>query len=979
MNLPTSTPPTSVSPSLYQLQLQGVSCNGCVGKIRNALQAEDAEAQIDVDLQQGRAHIQSIQSLDQLTTLIEDLGYSACPVKPATTVLAVEGVKCNGCVGKVRQSLELKDANAAVEAQAEFSQLRVCSQLSEGQLIELLAELGYGARAIDTISDTSDLSVDAEQIEGSSDGRSDGKSQTKAYSDTGSQQPTAREQLDSDPASLSTDAIHLSLSGMTCAGCVKNVEEALDRVPGVSSVNVNFGSRNALVLFSADHRVQQSEEQDIADLIGSVEKAGYGATAVEDAEQAEALREKTERAEYQRHIRNTVVGLGLGVPLMLYGLLFEMSVASSAERLLWGAVGLSCLAVLLIAGGHFFTGAWKAFCAHNANMDTLIAVGTGSAWLYSMVVVLFPGSLPVEARGMYFEAAAMIIGLINLGQALELRARSRTSQAIKRLLDLKAKVARVLRDGEERDVPIDQVLQGDLIRIRPGEKLPVDGEVVEGHSLVDESMLTGEPVAVSKQPGSQLSAGTMNRSGTLLYRATRVGRETALAQIIAMVQKAQNTKPPISQLADQVASIFVPSVLLIAVVTALIWYNLGPQPQIAYMLVTACTVLIIACPCALGLATPISTMIGIGKAAEYGILIRNGDALQQASKLDTIVLDKTGTITQGKPSVVAFELFKDGGTTEHYATDPEAADVDKTDALKIALCLEKRSEHPLAEAVVEYCQTGIDSVADENKGPFQTNIEAFKAHSGLGVSAVIDGQSVLLGNARLMIEQQVDTAAATEIADSWQQQASTVVYLARGGKLQALMAIADPLKTDAVEAVQRLKAEGLRVVMLTGDNKATAAAVAATTAVDEFHAELMPEDKLAFIAQLQQQGRRTGMVGDGINDAPSLSRADVGFAIGTGTDVAIESADITLMRGSLHGVADAIALSRASLRNIKQNLWGAFLYNSLGIPVAAGLLYPFLGLLLNPVIAGAAMSLSSLTVVSNANRLRLFKITREQR
>jgi len=618
-------------------------------------------------------------------------------------------------------------------------------------------------------------------------------------------------------------------------------------------------------------------------------------------------------------------------------------------------IGLATLAVLLTAGRHFYTGAWKAFLHHNANMDTLIATGTGAAWLYSMVVVLLPQALPEAARGLYFEAAAMIIGLINLGQALELRARGRTSQAIKRLLDLRTKTARVYRDGEFRELAIDLVQLGDLIQVRPGEQIPVDGVVTEGQSLLDESMLTGEPLAVKKVLGDELSAGTLNRSGSLSFTATRVGRATRLAQIVEMVRKAQNSKPPISRLADQVAAIFVPIVLLIAVFTALVWYNLGPDPQIVYMLVTATTVLIIACPCALGLATPISTMIGVGKAAEHGILIRNGEALQKASRLTWVVVDKTGTLTAGQPEVTDLQCY---------------GNVDESRLLQLTHALESRSEHPLGEALVAYTSATIKTVA--------LSVADFQALSGRGLEATIEGQKVLLGSPRLMQEQQIDIGQAAVLASSWEAQARSVVYLAIDGQLSALFGIADPLKPDALAAIQRLQRDGIKVLMLTGDNQATAAAVARATGITEFRAQLLPADKLAEIRRLQDRGEIVGMAGDGINDAPALSQADVGFAIGSGTDVAIESADITLMRGSLHGIADAIELSRATLKNIKQNLWGAFAYNTLGIPVAAGVLYPLTGLLLNPVIAGVAMSLSSLTVVSNANRLRFFQASRHQ-
>ncbi|MCW8884244.1 MAG: copper-translocating P-type ATPase [Motiliproteus sp.] len=912
----------------YHLQLTGVNCNGCVNKIRNALLEQDQAVQVDIQLPRQRATIVSFLPQPILVSTITALGFTASAIEPRESRFKVTGVRCNGCVNKIRKQLQQLDSAAEVDADLEQSTLHFNSRLEPDQLQALLQQLDYGCEPLlESESVAQPALADSPVEEGES--RRDSASQDV-------------------PSAAAGASIHLAISGMTCAGCVKSVEDALDSVAGVAQAKVNFASRNAQVYLQANTDVDQ-----IAGLVlAAVDGAGYGASQVEDAEQAEQLREQNEQGEYRRRIDNTWLGLGLGIPLMLYGLFFHMSVTSSAERLGWGLVGILTGVLLMTAGRHFFVGAWKAFRNHNANMDTLIALGTGSAWLYSMVVVFATQWLPVEARGLYFEAAAMIIGLINLGQALEIKARGRTSQAIKRLLNLKVKTARVLRDGQELDLPVEQVELDDQIRVRPGEQFAVDGVVVDGESSVDEAMLTGEPMPVVKTAGDQVSTGTINRSGSLVYRATRIGQDTVLAKIIEMVRQAQNSKPAISHLADRVASVFVPSVMIIAVVTALAWFNLGPEPQITYMLVSACTVLIIACPCALGLATPISVMIAIGKAAEAGILIRNGEALQRASELDVVVLDKTGTITEGQPSVSEFRNLST--LSDGYL-------------LALIHTLESQSEHPLAEAI---CRYGIDCVDSKQK----LLLTQFSALSGLGVSAQLDGKQLLLGNARLMQQHQVDTEIAQNLAAEWHAKACTVVYLAIDGELVALLAISDQIKSDAVAAIKRLREHGLKVVMLTGDNSATAQAVARTTAVDEYRAELMPDDKLAFIRQLQDEGKRVAMVGDGINDAPSLSQADIGFAIGSGTDVAIESADVTLMRGSLHSVADSIELSRACMRNIRQNLWGAFGYNSLGIPIAAGVLYPFIGVLLNPVIAGVAMSLSSLTVVSNANRLRLLKL-----
>ncbi|OMH31775.1 copper-translocating P-type ATPase [Motiliproteus sp. MSK22-1] len=903
----------------FVLSLEGVSCNGCVNRIRKLLLSSDPEAEISIDLESKTAQVRSSLTLDEVIVLIQELGYQAHPAIPTQQQFKTEGIKCNGCLNKIRKALVEHDAQSEVDANFETRSLTVSSVLSSQQLIETIGGLGYGITP-------QNPSANEEPVQQEASPNSQSPKQT---------QPSKEKEA---VPTQKGPQVHLALQGMTCAGCVKSIEDALDAVPGVTRVDVNFGSRSALVAGKL-----QAEQ-----LIQAVEDAGYGASEVVDPEQAERQKEANEAAEYRQKIINTLIGLALGVPLMIASLVHEMSITSTGERSLWGLVGLLTLAVLLTAGRHFYIGAWKAFKHHNASMDTLIASGTGAAWLYSMVVVVMPEILPETARGLYFEAAAMIIGLINLGQALELKARGRTSQAIKRLLDLRTKTARVFSEGEFRELPVDQVREDDLIQVRPGEKIPVDGVVTEGQSTLDESMLTGEPMPVKKTTGDDVAAGTLNRSGALTFKATRVGKETVLAQIIEMVRKAQNTKPPISRLADQVSSIFVPVVLLIAVMTALIWYNFGPEPQVVYMLVSATTVLIIACPCALGLATPISTMIGVGKAAEHGILIRNGEALQKASRLTTVVVDKTGTLTAGQPSVTDFETF---GT------------LDRTELLAITHALESRSEHPLGEALAAFAKPQATDL----------NPVHFEALSGMGLQADLEGKKVLIGNPRLMAQANIDIQQAQTLAPTWEGQARTVVYMAVDGQFSALFGIADPLKPDALSAIQRLKRDGVKVLMLTGDNPATAAAVARATDIDDYRAQLLPEDKLTEIRRLQAEGEVVGMAGDGINDAPALSQADVGFAIGSGTDVAIESADVTLMRGSLHGIADAIELSRATLTNIKQNLWGAFAYNSLGIPIAAGLLYPFTGLLLSPVIAGVAMSLSSVTVVSNANRLRFFQ------
>ncbi len=739
----------------------------------------------------------------------------------------------------------------------------------------------------------------------------------------------------------------LLIDGASCGSCVKKIETAIQQVEGVEKAEMNFAQRTVSVSTTSNSDA----------LILAVEKAGYNATLsqAENEEQALSEKEAADWVYYKKLMRDMILALSLGVPLMLYGLITgEMSVNSTQEQLVWFVVGILTLLVMVFSGKHFYVGAWQSFKNHSANMDTLIALGTGTAWLYSMVVVFAPEAIPEMARHVYFEATAMIIGLINLGLAMELKARGRTSDAIKRLIGLQPKTARVVRDGQEIDIDIDQVVLNDIVRVRPGEKISVDGIVIEGHTAIDESMLTGEPMPVEKTEGANVAAGTINKTGSILFKATRVGKNTSLAHIIRMVKQAQNSKPPIGRLADVISAYFVPVIMIIAVVSAMVWLNFGPHPAIAYALVTATTVLIIACPCALGLATPMSVMVGIGKSAEAGVLIRNGEALQTASQITAMVLDKTGTITLGAPKVT--DIIVAEGFTE-------------SSVLQFAATLESGSEHPLAMAIMETAnEKGIEA---GQANSFKAS--HFKAIMGHGVQAEIEDKTVLFGNEKLMRSNNIELGDFVEKAQQLAAEAKTPMYLSVDNQLAAIIAVADPIKDDSIAAIKRLQDNGMRVIMLTGDNRATAKAVADKVGITEFFAEVLPEEKSAKVQELQAQGEIVGMTGDGINDAPALAVANVGFAIGTGTDVAIESSDITLMRGSLHGLADAIAISKATLRNIKQNLFGAFIYNVAGVPIAAGVLFPVFGLLLNPVIAGAAMAFSSVTVVTNANRLRLFK------
>jgi len=740
---------------------------------------------------------------------------------------------------------------------------------------------------------------------------------------------------------MSKQRYRLSISGMSCAGCVSSVENALNRVQGVQTAVVNF----------AEHTASVSGDVSSDALIKAVKEAGYDAAelAAPDAQQLEE-KEQQDLLYYHQSLKKSLFAALVGFPLFIAGLLgYLPAIESFADKSFWLVTGLLTLGVMLYSGRHFYVGAWHSFKVHNANMDTLIALGTGAAWIFSMCVLLLSNWLPENAQHVYFEATAIIIALINLGSALESKARGKTSQAIKRLIGLQAKTARVIREGKEIDIPIEDVGLEETLRVRPGEKIPVDGKIIEGKSTIDESMLTGEPMPVEKIIGSEVASGTMNKSGSFLFVSTRIGKDTALAQIISMVRQAQASKPAIGKLVDKVASVFVPVVLIISVITFLVWLNFGPSPSVTYALVATMSVLIIACPCALGLATPISIMMGVGKAAESGVLIRNGDALQQAGKLNVVVLDKTGTVTQGRPAVTNIMSLPHGSDDE---------------CLRLAASVETSSEHPLAEAVINEAKA---------RGLSLVEVSAFSSHAGLGVTALVDGKEIMLGNKKLMQQQNINVDELQDEINARSAEAKTPVYLAVNAKAYGVITIADPVKQDSKQAISQLKHLGLKIVLLTGDNKMTAEAVAHSVGIDDVIANVMPDEKADTIKQLQQQGAIVGMVGDGINDAPALAIADVGFAIGTGTDVAIESADITLMRGSLYGAVDAILISRATLKNIKQNLFGAFIYNSLGIPVAAGILYPLIGLLLSPMIAGAAMAMSSVTVVTNANRLRYAK------
>lgn len=691
-----------------------------------------------------------------------------------------------------------------------------------------------------------------------------------------------------------------------------------------------------------------------------------GAAVARPQEQAVTHERDAEVAQeraYRTMMRKFWFAAAVSVPLIL--LMFAEFSPSWSEALMpyHRTIGIVAavvtLPVLAWSGSQFFQGAWNGFLNHNTNMDTLVALGTGAAWIYSTAVVIAPALFPAGTTGMYFEVAVVVIALILLGQALEMRAKRRSGAAIKKLLELQAKTARVIRDGREVDVAIEEVIAGDTVLVRPGERVPVDGVIIEGESAVDESVVTGESVPVDKKPKDAVIGSSVNKTGAFTFRATKVGKETALARIVEMVEQAQNSKPPIGRLVDVISSYFVPAVMIIAILTFLAWFNFGPAPVLNYAIVTMVAVLVIACPCALGLATPISLMVGVGKAAENGVLIRNGEALETASRLTTIVLDKTGTITKGKPELT--DVLPTGNFAEG-------------DLLRFAAVADRRSEHPLAEAIVAGARArGID-VGEP---------QAFNAVPGHGVEATVESRRVHVGNRKLMAREKISLTefeqAATRLADA----GKTPMFVAVDGEPAGVIGVADTIKDDSVTAIRVLQSMGLEVVMITGDNERTARSIARQVGIKRVLADVLPDEKARQVEKLQAEGgsplpggqraRLVGMVGDGINDAPALAQADIGFAIGTGTDVAIEAADVTLVGGSLRGVVTAIETSRATLTNIKQNLFGAFIYNVLGVPLAAGVLYPFFGILLSPIIAGAAMAASSITVVTNANRLRFFE------
>ena len=848
----------------------------------------------------------------------------------------VEGMTCASCVNRIERYLnkvegvESASVNLATESASVRYDPRSVRLEDLGKAVEAA---GYDARL--------------EQAEGTDDAQ---RSVTLAFS-----APESR-------------MFALDIEGMTCASCVNRIERHLNKLDGVTSATVNLATERATV--TAERSVT------LAQILGAVEAAGYDARLIaehgeESAEQAQtesdphaATREAARQPEtsfQQRHLADTrqrlIVASLLTVPLLLA--LAHMTVAPFLPDFLvnpWLQLAFAT-PVQFYAGWPFYKGAWKVLRHRATDMNTLIAVGTSAAYFYSLAAILFPGFFHAAGIGvegelpLYFDTAAVIITLILLGRFLEARARSHTSDAIRKLIGLAPRTARVVRDGAERDLPIEEVRRGDLVLVRPGEKVAVDGVVRDGSSAIDESMVTGESMPISKRPGDEVIGGTLNTSGAFRFEAMRVGRDTVLAQIVRLVQEAQGSKAPIQRLADQVTAYFVPTVLGIAAVTFAVWFLIGPEPAFNLALLNTVAVLIIACPCALGLATPTSIMVGTGKGAENGVLFRNAEALERLHKVRAVVLDKTGTLTEGRPLVTDVVLADDAP--------------DEDELLRLAAGAERGSEHPLGEAIVRHAR-------DERRLATR-EADAFEAVPGQGINATIEGRKVVIGRPAHLARHGIDLGDLAHRGEELAAAGKTPVYVAVDGRAVGAIAIADTLKAGSRAAVAELHRLGLEVIMLTGDNETTARAIAREAGVDRVLADVRPDEKAAQVRRLQADGKLVAMVGDGVNDAPALAQADVGIAIGTGTDVAIESAGVTLISGDLRAVVTAIALSKATMRNIKQNLFWAFAYNVALIPLAAGAFYPFTGVLLDPIFAAAAMAASSVTVVSNALRLRTFR------
>ncbi|MGF1908021.1 heavy metal translocating P-type ATPase [Vibrio kasasachensis] len=897
----------------FDIPLHGLNCMSCARKVENKL-SQHYNVTIHT-LSPTSISLDTNASFAQIAQKVESLGYHAGHSKH----FYLSGLSCGKCVNKLSQHLEQSESVSSLEVSK--TELHLFTLLSDQQIIALVEQAGYQA-SVDS-KPTADVEKDPTHNQDIAR-----PIKNRAPIETGKQ--------------TSAKSYNLLIGGMTCASCVSSVEKTLLSVDGVSKVQVNLAEQSAIVIGS-------SEQLDNDELTLAVARAGYSAQIIDDPKTQQQKQLDQQRLIQSHHKHSAWYGLALGVPLMAWGVLGgNMMIQNLTDQLIWGSVGLVCLLLLATAGRTFFANAWLALKHGRATMDTLVALGTGAAWLFSMLIVFFPNWFPIASRHVYFEASAMIIGLISLGHFIEAKAKANTTRSLQALIDLQPKSATLVTDTGDTDIAVELIEQGMQLRIKPGEKVPVDGIVLSGHSYIDESMLTGEPMPVDKQVEGLVSAGTLNQDGSLVIEATSVGHDTMLARIISLVRQAQSSKPAIAKLADQVSAVFVPVVVAIAIISALIWFAVGPDPKASYMLIVATTVLIIACPCALGLATPLSVTVGVGKAAEMGILIRDADVLQSASKLDCVVFDKTGTLTQGTPSVEKiFSLHSD-----------------EQKLLSLAASLEQHSEHPLAKAIVVHAKQQSLTFSD---------VENFTNLRGKGVQAEIKKRQLSVISLPYAQQLGINLDDLDCVIQECTENAWTTVVVTLDGITEGIIAIADPIKHDAFAAIEALKALNIKPIMLTGDNHIVAQSIAKQLGIEEVISQVLPDEKAKHIQQLKQQGFTVAMIGDGVNDAPALALADIGIAMGSGSDVAIESAQMTLLNSSPLAVVKAIELSKATIRNMKQNLFGAFIYNSLGIPIAAGVLYPAFGFLLNPVIAGAAMALSSITVVSNANRLRLFE------
>jgi len=976
----------------FSLSVDGMSCAHCVASVEIAALTVDDVYKARVLLSEGIVEVAGGKP-HEVIEAINAAGYEAKPIAviPESCEVAPAANAASGAVESVAEPVAQMYSNTGYEINIEDMTCSSCVATVEKAISKVpgvtQAQVNLIAKKALVVGGEPDEVVNAVIDQGYGASRVAGR---------------ANVQMDSD-------RYQVEISDMTCSSCVANVQKAILAVPGVSEAAVNLVEKKALVSGGDPQAVVNaiidhgygarlavtaaiedrlslkisgaSREQIEAVLDGlgaelafsdsteatfvvslktlthparvliKLRKSGIKVEVVEQFEdphrsQAEEARREIRRA-WQRAGLAGLVGISLMIGDMM-GAFPELTPGSG--QLFWGVMALICLFTMWFSGRNYYRAAIKQAQHRSSNMDTLVALGTAAAWFSSIIIILNPGFIPGGGNHLYLDASVIILAFLQFGHALETRAKRVTSEAIGALVQLAPKSAAVLIDEQEVSIPVSLLRRGDQLRVKPGEVIPIDGEVVSGRSSVDESMLTGEPLAIVKQAGDEVIGGTGNAGGSLVIRVTRLGEDTTLANIISMVQQAQLSKPPIANLVDKVSAVFVPVVIVVAILTFTIWWLFGPAPQLAYAFTTGIAVLVIACPCALGLATPIAIMVGNGRAAQMGILIRNSDALQSAAHLTHLVVDKTGTVTEGKPTIADIQSI---------------GVLDESRLLQIALSLETGSEHPLAQAVLQ---------SAEQRGVTAQECSEFTAIAGKGVSGRIEQQLYFLGNQKLMTDQgfAIETKWQ-ETADRHAAQGGSPIWLSSNNELLGLLILKDKIRYDTREAIDSLHQLGIKVVMCTGDHRKTADAVGKTLGIDTVHAELLPEQKLDVIKTLQEQGHKVGMVGDGVNDAPALARADTGFAIGSGTDVAIEHADITLVGDSLISVGTAIAISSATLRNIKQNLFGAFIYNVVGIPLAAGVFYPLTGWLLNPMFASFAMAMSSVTVVSNANRLRFFK------